>query len=78
MTLREQSRVFGEVAEDYDAIRSGYPPELRSSLIDYAWKPGPHGRDRRRYGSGHGVVRAARHTADLHRTGSEDGGRPGS
>lgn len=36
MTIREQRLVFGEVAEEYDAVRADYPPELVDFVVEYA------------------------------------------
>ena len=33
---RVQALVFGEVAEEYDRVRPGYPPQLISDVADYA------------------------------------------
>jgi SAM-dependent methyltransferase len=33
---REQQRVFGEVADDYDEVRAGYPAEILDLIIAYA------------------------------------------
>jgi SAM-dependent methyltransferase len=40
MTTREQRGVFGEVAEDYDRIRPGYPDQLVDDVLAAAG-PGP-------------------------------------
>jgi SAM-dependent methyltransferase len=37
---REASRVFGEVAEDYDRVRPGYPAELVDRVFGYGVPPG--------------------------------------
>ncbi len=41
MTIREQRLVFGEVAEEYDAVRADYPAELVEFVVGYAGSP-PH------------------------------------
>jgi SAM-dependent methyltransferase len=33
---RVQALVFGEVAEEYDRVRPGYPPELIADVVDYS------------------------------------------
>ena len=35
MGEREQRLVFGEVADEYDAVRAGYPAELVDAVLDY-------------------------------------------
>lgn len=40
MTTRERRLVFGEVADDYDRLRPGYPPELVEDVLAAAG-PGP-------------------------------------
>jgi SAM-dependent methyltransferase len=36
VTIREQRLVFGEVADEYDAVRAEYPPELCEAVVRYA------------------------------------------
>jgi SAM-dependent methyltransferase len=36
VTTRKQSQVFGEVAQDYDAARSGYPVELVDAVLAFS------------------------------------------
>jgi len=36
---RVQARVFGEVADDYDRLRAGYPPEMVDEVFRYAGNP---------------------------------------
>ena len=38
---REPGRVFGEVAEDYDRVRPGYPAALVDRVFGYGVPPGP-------------------------------------
>jgi SAM-dependent methyltransferase len=38
---RQAARVFGEVAEDYDRVRSGYPAALVDRVFEYGVPPGP-------------------------------------
>jgi SAM-dependent methyltransferase len=40
MTTRERGQVFGELAEEYDRIRPGYPAELVTDVLELAG-PGP-------------------------------------
>ncbi|MBO0869998.1 MAG: class I SAM-dependent methyltransferase [Micromonosporaceae bacterium] len=43
MSERERRLVFGEVAEAYDDLRAGYPPELADTVLNYwaaGWPPG--------------------------------------
>src|SRR5688572_29876104 len=37
--VREQARVFGEVAELYDEVRAGYPSGLVAAVVEYAGAP---------------------------------------
>lgn len=36
VSTREQRLVFGEVAEEYDAVRPGYPADLVAAVMEYA------------------------------------------
>ncbi|MFI9596489.1 class I SAM-dependent methyltransferase [Nonomuraea sp. NPDC052265] len=38
-TRRVQGRVFGEVADEYDRVRPGYPAELAADVLAYAGAP---------------------------------------
>jgi SAM-dependent methyltransferase len=40
MTTRERGQVFGELAEEYDRVRPGYPAELVTDVLESAG-PGP-------------------------------------
>ena len=40
MTTRERGQVFGELAEEYDRVRPGYPAELVTDVLALAG-PGP-------------------------------------
>ncbi|MDI6098253.1 class I SAM-dependent methyltransferase [Actinoplanes sp. NEAU-A12] len=40
MTTRERAQIFGELAEEYDRIRPGYPAELVTDILSLAG-PGP-------------------------------------
>lgn len=39
MVARERGRVFGEVADEYDGVRPGYPDSLVDAVLTYAGAP---------------------------------------
>lgn len=39
MTTRERGEVFGEVADEYEGVRPGYPDALAASVLRYAGTP---------------------------------------
>ena len=56
MAQRIRARVFGEVADEYERVRPGYPPALVDDVLAYA---GPAGRPALEVGAGTGKATVA-------------------
>ena len=71
-TQRVRARVFGEVAEEYDRLRPGYPTELIAEVVAHV-----EGQDRRALevgaGTGKATLAVAAHGFDITAVGMNTG-----